>query len=544
MFKKKPIKYNNSYNNKKKTEKNNDTISSPVKQLYTLNKSEPFLFTPQINNKNMAYLMTPCYIVDNDDLNIKTVKEYNRRIGKDLINGYFLSSPQKSKMFYRTKSSEFLKNEDPFYYTYMKNASNRKNNDNRNDNFNYNLYSDGNKFFIPSYGENSSLFDNNIRRIENRSRITKIKRPNSSDKKLISLNKNQLFFDSEPFPNFYDSSDNNNLYNKFIKRNRNKNPNEMIYLKKNNDIFTLGGENNIDKGNTRNKSKKSNNSNKKKNNLFDLSKNYRNQNVNRQILNHLYDNNYMNNNIFGRQSNNFAIKNNKKNKNDDYMNYNNNILNTNTDRKNTKNYSIFKNDNVDILKQNKSIYNLYPNKENNKDHPYNKILNMGKISSINFALINSGKKNNQLDIENKKRNSSNSNNNVSNNSNSQSNNLGANHISTNYTGVHSYYSSNRDNQMQKQIENNKSKKGTNKSVNSSKPVKSLEVSPVFSNEYFRDSIGKKSNTSSNKVSLQSLSDSKMLELAGHYGFGDESSSDNYQMNNVIHNKKNFYKYKV
>ena len=36
----------------------------------------------------------------------------------------------------------------------------------------------------------------------------------------------------------------------------------------------------------------------------------------------------------------------------------------------------------------------------------------------------------------------------------------------------------------------------------------------------------------------------MLELAGHYGFGDESSSDNYQMNNVIHNKKNFYKYKV
>ena len=277
MFKKKPIKYNNSYNNKNKTEKNNDTISSPVKQLYTLNKSEPFLFTPQINNKNMAYLMTPCYIVDNDDLNIKTVKEYNRRICKDLINWYFLSSPQKSKMFYRKKSSEFLKNEDPFYYTYMKNASNRKNNDNRNDNFNYNLYSDGNKFFIPSYGENSSLFDNNIRRIENRSRITKIKRPNSSDKKLISLNKNQLFFDSDPFPNFYDSSDNNNLYNKFIKRNRNKNPNEMIYLKKNNDIFTLGGENNIDKGNTRNKSKKSNNSNKKKNNLFDLSKNYRNQ---------------------------------------------------------------------------------------------------------------------------------------------------------------------------------------------------------------------------------------------------------------------------
>ena len=157
-------------------------------------------------------------------------------------------------------------------------------------------------------------------------------------------------------------------------------------------------------------------------------------------------------------------------------------------------------------------------------------------------MINSVKKSIPFDKEKKKINNSNSNNNNSNNSNSQSNNnIGANHISTNYTGGHSYYSSNKENQ--KQMINNKAKKGNNKSENRSKPITPLEVSPVFVNEYFRDNIGKRSNSSSNKVSLQSLSDSKMLELAGHYGMGDESSSD-YQMNNVIHNKKKFYKCKV
>ena len=143
----------------------------------------------------------------------------------------------------------------------------------------------------------------------------------------------------------------------------------------------------------------------------------------------------------------------------------------------------------------------------------------------------------------KKINNSHSNNNNSNNSNSQSNNnIGVNHISTNYTGGQSYYSSNRENRGQNNY--NKSKNDNNKnnkSENSSKPLTPLEISPVLVNEYFRDSIGKKSNTSSNKVSLQSLSDSKMLELAGHYGLGDESSSDNYQMNNVIHNKKRFFR---
>ena len=176
---------------------------------------------------------------------------------------------------------------------------------------------------------------------------------------------------------------------------------------------------------------------------------------------------------------------------------------------------------------------------------------MGKISSSNFTLVYTGKKAASLGQDTKKINNSNSinNNNNSNNSNSQSNNPGLNHISTNYTGGHSYYSSNRDNQKQiNNINNNNNNKNNINNYNNNKRSPTpLEVSPVFVNEYFRDSIGKKSSNNSNKVSLQSLSDSKMLELAGHYGIGgDDSSSDTFQMNSIVHSKKKFYniKYKA
>ena len=58
-------------------------------------------------------------------------------------------------------------------------------------------------------------------------------------------------------------------------------------------------------------------------------------------------------------------------------------------------------------------------------------------------------------------------------------------------------------------------------------------------EIFRDNQ-EKNTSNSNRISLQTLSDSKMMELAGHYGY-EESSSENYQMNNVVHSKKQFLK---
>ena len=56
------------------------------------------------------------------------------------------------------------------------------------------------------------------------------------------------------------------------------------------------------------------------------------------------------------------------------------------------------------------------------------------------------------------------------------------------------------------------------------------------NEYFYDFNFDKRKSDTHQT-LQSLSDSKMLELANHYLSEEEDSMENYQMNNIIFNKK-------
>ena len=61
------------------------------------------------------------------------------------------------------------------------------------------------------------------------------------------------------------------------------------------------------------------------------------------------------------------------------------------------------------------------------------------------------------------------------------------------------------------------------------------------NEYFYDFNKKDSNDKNDDQkttqSLQSLSDSKMLELANYYINEEDDSTEKYQMNNVVYNKK-------
>ena len=62
------------------------------------------------------------------------------------------------------------------------------------------------------------------------------------------------------------------------------------------------------------------------------------------------------------------------------------------------------------------------------------------------------------------------------------------------------------------------------------------------NEYFYDFNPKrggkdKREDQKNDESLQSLSDSKMMEIANHYLPEDDDSIENYQMNNIIYNRK-------
>ena len=575
MFKKKTLKYNNSSSNLKKNNSNISNISNPelINKLkktsisYSINKSQPFIFTPQISNKKMAFLMTPCYLVDNDDLNYNYINQNNKKYGKEIINGFYLSCPQKEKIFYRTNSSNFLNSEDPFFNTYMKNIKtikNMKNNDyysNGNVYFNNNknkkMYSERNKVYLPYNTNNGKSID------KDKYINFDIKRPYSSEKKNIKGIR-KSFFDGQ-----------NQKYSKKNKQNKmkdnfneNNKRNELFNYNPND--FTLGGENNKNNNGkilTRNKTSNLNqNENNNEFNPFNSRKKIQYKNLNREILNHLYENNFMNNHNLRKK--NFRFDNNKDNNiNNNYNNnYNsnnnknnskNNILEMNTERKPIKKYSIFNNNklNYDDKNINKSRDYLFPNKQNNNEAPYNKILfNKGLISSSNFSLINTSKIKIPINKEIKKINKSTSMINNSNNSNTQSNNAGLNHISTNYSvgpGGHSYYSSNRDSQKKIINNNNKNKNDNNKKnknnknqINSKAPIP-LQISAGIVDEYFRDSIGKKSsnnsNNSSNRISLQSLSDSKMMELAGNYKLGEESSSDNYQMNNVIHNKKQFYR---
>ena len=75
----------------------------------------------------------------------------------------------------------------------------------------------------------------------------------------------------------------------------------------------------------------------------------------------------------------------------------------------------------------------------------------------------------------------------------------------------------------------------NKNVKNNKKRTSWNIELGQGDECFKDSSEKNSNFS-NRISLQSINDSKIMEMAGYYGH-DDSSSDNYQMNNIIHAKK-------
>ena len=65
------------------------------------------------------------------------------------------------------------------------------------------------------------------------------------------------------------------------------------------------------------------------------------------------------------------------------------------------------------------------------------------------------------------------------------------------------------------------------------------------NEFFYDFNSGNKNLNNNEqktdISIQSLSDSKLMELAAKYANEEDNSSENYQMNNILHSKK---KYKI
>ena len=87
--------------------------------------------------------------------------------------------------------------------------------------------------------------------------------------------------------------------------------------------------------------------------------------------------------------------------------------------------------------------------------------------------------------------------------------------------------------------NNTLKYNNSSSIPNTHYLLGLKVSSGF-NECFYD-INKENKIKNNKneLSMQSLSDSKMMELASKYITEEDNSSENYYMNNIIHNKKKY-----
>lgn len=473
-----------------KTKINFDSFNKP-QYSYSLNKSEPYIFNPHLH-KNIAYLVTPCYILDDDDE--ITSKKIINKFSKS-VNGAY---PKKKEVFFRTNSEIFTTNE-PFYKTYFNTNKNKK------------IFNDSKKdiYFTLEEEKNKNKFNDKGLFIDN-------------------INDNiQRQFSKKQFPfNF-----------NFRKKNNKIRKNELLNLNDRN-LFNLGGtDNSIKKILIRNKSDKVLPTKDK--NIYQTNDRYKDQNFNRKILDNIYKNNYSNNNL-RKQEYEFNITKNSKNKNSKDNSYTINPLNTNTVKAKKKNYSIFNNRFTYGNKVNKSRDFLFPNNRSNKELPYNKIFDKNKIISTSYNIFTPHEKSISF-REGPNKGSGSSINNNSNNSNTQSNNQAIHRVSTNYSIGPGGQPTIRD-----QIKTNNNSKIDSKSkasknnLNNLKYSANLEITYDILGENPRDSFGKKSNSCSNRISLQSLNDSKMLELAGHC-IEDDSSTDNYQMTTVIHNKKEFNK---
>ena len=164
---------------------------------------------------------------------------------------------------------------------------------------------------------------------------------------------------------------------------------------------------------------------------------------------------------------------------------------------------------------------------NYRKSPYNKIIKNSIFSSNNFSLLEKSDDGRKFfgKVNQKFNKTSSLNGYLNNNSNSQSNNL-LNHTSTNC----SIRAGKKENlKMSK-----KKKGGKDKNNQNYKNIIAQKKDEIFQDNQ------EKITSNSNKISLQTLSDSKMMELAEHYGYED-SSSENFQMNNVVHSKKQFLK---
>ena len=479
-IKAKKIKYI-SKNNKLRNINNNRfrTINIPSQYSHIMNCSEPIILKP--SNNNIAFLMTPCYIVENEDSNDRNIVDNICKFPNNMINNNYLTSRHKDKTSNEEQKSNDMEEifEDIFY------NSNHNNNKANKYKKKYNYIK---KLSFPF--NKSEIFNSNFDNTSIRNKGIKRKKINriiSTDRIKSNKNRYNFLFDNNILndENFNTNNKTNNLclceydyINNSKKKEKNKNK-----------PCNLGEKNLV---------------------LFNKDNCKKNINkTNREIFSYLYNNNYLNN---LRKIDNENIKKNEK------FNVRRNIFGINTEKKQNKTYRIFERkdkNNANNDKNDSSNYIFHHSVNNNKKSPYYKIIKTKILTSKNLPLKGENKNSNDIiRKEMKKNNKASSLNNYSINSNSQSNNQNLNHVSTNCS-IGPFNKDNKKLIKKKTKEPSKNKYNQNESKNKDE----------FLNE-----------NNSNRTSLQSLSDSKIFELASHY-VEDDSTSENHQMNNIIFNKK-------
>ena len=493
MFKKKNIKcQNHSKNNNSNNDNNFRTINIPSQYTYIMNFSEPIIIKP--SNDNMALLMTPCYILDNQDINNRNAKEYTNKKENNAIYKNYLTSRNRVKTLRQEDNNNtnqiFNKMFSSYqHYNFKKNMneSNVKSYNFKNILFPFNksgLYSSKNK-------------NRNLKKIGSKKKYNKVRKAISMERIKNNKEKNNYFLSDEYSDENLDFNHKkrnlllgdyyaNNSKKKIVPKNKNR---SCILNGINSDILNKGKD-----------------------------KKYSNK-INREIFSYLYNNNYL---CKLKKDNNKKIDNGKIKKKM-------NVLGKDNEIRQNKSYRIFdrqeKQNSNNIISDSHNFIS-YHGVNNNKKYVYKKLIKNRILPSNNFSYFNSSDKNKNIIFGKgiKKISKTSSINNYSNNSNSQTNNQNLNHISTNYSL----------NPFNKDIQK------INKNKKEEKPEKqNLKFESGPKEEFFKDNAEKITNNS-NRISLQSMSDSKMMELAGYYGYED-SSSENYQMNNIIYNKKKFSK---
>ena len=433
----------------------------------------------------------------------------NRKIFNRLYNDYSIRNIKKEKM----KKNSFYSQSELYPFSPLINQSGYTTS------FNPNIkYNSPNSNRFSSYKKTNPISQN----WENNSEYNPLWRRNTLTEGNLYRNKNPNKFKDYNYFTNNDHNNNDNIIPGY--------PNDYLYISKfkNPNYFNKNNLNNTDYGFYTPNNNGKNRRNNRNRNIYSNKDDEINNKIS-QYLNNFRDNNkklneYMNTSSeFSpkkrSKSNNKFIKGNQFDISgqgkDNERPYNTNIDNYFNKQSGKKNTKLINNNKNNTKKNN----NLKKNYENNKK--------IYKDSKDYFYSFN--KENNKNDIKNNNNNSK-KNSNVS--------------LNPSSLGTKTFYT-NRATTTNNNLNTNINSPSSRMLDTQYHFLNGLKMASGEVNEYFYDfNNNRKDKDDDEKTtqSLQSLNDSKLLELANYYINEEDDSIENYQMNNIVYNRRHNMKY--